>query len=759
MSYLGSIMKLDVLENLNKQQKRAVEHAKGPLLIIAGPGSGKTRVITHRIAHLVNSYDVKPWRIVAMTFTNKAAREMRSRLETLFPDEDDRQITAATFHSFCAMILRREADFLGLDQDYSIFDDTDQISVLKRVMDEIGIDPNQWNVRSIQSAISNAKSKLMNSSDFNSQKNSYFDEIVDRVFSRYQELLSQSNAVDFDDLLLHANQLFNSCPDILEKYQERFVHVMVDEFQDTNLAQYKIARQLSEKHNNLCVVGDPDQSIYSWRNADISNILSFKKDYPDAIEISLEQNYRSTKTILAAAQKVISPNQNRVEKDLWTQNEEGTPIIIAEAYDEYEEARITLNEIQNLIDTGMFEPSEIAIMFRVNAQSRVLEEACLKAGISYQLIGGIRFYQRQEVKDIVAYLRLLNNPDDDAGLARVINVPPRSIGQKTFKKLTGLANESGCSLWNQIKLLVTNPDESKYSEGFATRSINAMTVFYNMMKELREESTGLDLQNKIDLLVEGTGYRSYLEEMERGEERLQNLKELRESAGDFSNIEHEDELDPLTIFLERVSLISDVDQLKDQSNSITMITLHQAKGLEYKVVFIVGMEEGLLPHARSLENPDQMEEERRLCYVGLTRAHSRLYLMRAFRRGFRGNFAPSVPSRFLVDIPSELTLVTGSNVGGISDRSIENKSDRTGKPSATNNKIVKRQKMPPRSSTRTVRDTDLKAGDKVRHEVFGEGVVVVVKAIPSDFEVTVAFKDGLGIKKLLLQFAPIEKMN
>ena len=755
-------MELNLLENLNENQKLAVEHTKGPLLIIAGPGSGKTRVITHRIAHLIDYCDVKPWQIVAMTFTNKAAKEMKNRLETLFSGEEQYKINASTFHSFCAMLLRREANFLNLNQDYSIFDDTDQISILKRVMDEVGIDPNQWKVRSIQSAISNAKSKLMTASDFRTQKNSYFEEIVDRVFTRYEELVSQSNAVDFDDLIMKTNILFQKHPEVLEKYQSRYVHVMVDEFQDTNLAQYQIARQLAGQHKNLCVVGDPDQSIYSWRNADITNILSFKKDFPGAAEISLEQNYRSTKTILAAAQKVISPNQNRVDKDLWTQNEEGSPIIIAEAYDEFEEARITLNEIQNLIDTGICRPNEIAIMFRVNAQSRVLEEACLKSGVSYQLIGGTRFYQRQEVKDIVAYLRLLNNFNDDASLARIINIPQRSIGKTTLSKLFEQASKAGCSLWNQIELVANQTNHDKSTSFLNTRSLNSVQIFYNLMKEIADESKDLDLQSKIDSVIERTGYRSYLQGMESGEERLLNINELRESSADFSSIEDEEGLDPLTIFLERVSLISDVDHLDDHANSITMITLHQAKGLEYKTVFIVGMEEGLLPHSRSFEHPEQMEEERRLCYVGLTRAHSRLYLMRAFRRGFRGNYEPSVPSRFLMDIPSKLTLNTGGNMNQQPSKNLKkvapvkkrSPSTETSSPYEGYKERIRQKKI-----NSSQKPNDFNAGDKVIHDVFGEGIVVDIKAIPSDFELTIAFKDGLGIKKLLLQLAPIKKLS
>ena len=401
-------------------------------------------------------------------------------------------------------------------------------------------------------------------------------------------------------------------------------------------------------------------------------------------------------------------------------------------------------------------------MFRVNAQSRVLEEACLKSGVSYQLIGGIRFYQRQEVKDIISYLRLLNNFNDDASLARIINVPQRSIGKTTLSKLSQQATADGCSLWKQIELVANQANHDKSTSLFNKRSLNSVQVFYDLMKEISDESKDLDLQSKIDLVIERTGYRDYLQNMEHGEERIQNLNELRESSADFSSIEDEEGLDPLTIFLERVSLISDVDHLDDHGNSITMITLHQAKGLEYKAVFIVGMEEGLLPHSRSLEHPEQMEEERRLCYVGLTRAHSRLYLMRAFRRGFRGNYEPSVPSRFLMDIPSKLTLNTGANITQRDSKAFKKTVTAPKRTSVTETKSPYeeyKERIRQKKINSSKKQNDYNAGDKVVHDVFGEGVVVDVKAIPSDFELTIAFKDGLGIKKLLLQLAPIKKLN
>jgi DNA helicase II / ATP-dependent DNA helicase PcrA len=788
---------------LNDRQRQAVEHVEGPLLIVAGPGSGKTRVITHRIAYLINTCGVNPYRIGAVTFTNKAAKEMRERLDELLGPKG-KGLTASTFHSFCAMILRREGEHIGLDRDYAIYDDADTIALLKRAMKEVDVDPKQWGVRAIQSAISGSKSQLMGAAEFGKKKDNYFDEIVFRIFQRYESLLTQSTAVDFDDILLKSHHLLTRVPEVAAKYQQRFVHFMVDEFQDTNIAQYAIARNIAAAHNNLCVVGDPDQSIYSWRNADLRNILSFKRDFKGSTEIALEQNYRSTKTILEAAQKVIKPNEQRVEKELWTENGDGLPIVIAEGYDEQEEARKVLKEVQALTKSEGYKPGDIAVMFRVNAQSRALEEGCLRYGIPYQLIGGLRFYQRQEIKDVVAYLRLLANPHDDVSLNRVINVPNRGIGQRTLDELTRMARDADTSLWEQIGQLASNKENGVESPvAIATRSATALIAFRDMMLSIAEAAKDVDLVKKIDLVMARTGYRAYAEGMEKGEERGQNLDELRSTARDFVNVEVEETedgeegLSPLTVFLESVSLVADTDSLEDRGDAITLITLHQAKGLEYPVVFMVGMEEGLLPHLRSLDDENQMEEERRLCYVGMTRAQRRLYLLRAFKRGFRGSFEPNAPSRFLNDIPTKLIVAQGTGA------KVRNKPAKTGEPErvgrdsrprtvvtrlserpergpgrspvrkrrvdATNGgpRISRTSRSGPMAAPRGVGPNaeaaagadNYRTGDKVRHVKFGEGVVVSVKATPSDIEVTVAFKDGHGIKRLLMSFAPLERVN
>ena len=763
-------MQTDVLKNLNDLQRKAAEHIEGPLLIVAGPGSGKTRVITHRIAYLVETCGLSPRRIAAVTFTNKAAREMRLRLSGLLGQRAE-HLTASTFHSFCAMVLRRDGERIGLGSDFAIYDDADQIALLKRAMTETGVDPKNFGVRAIQSAISGAKSQLIDSFGFADKRDSYFDEIVHRVFERYDALLVQAMAVDFDDILLRTHRLLDKFPDVAEKYQQRYLHFLVDEFQDTNVAQYTIARQMAAGHNNLCVVGDPDQSIYSWRNADIRNILSFRRDFPDATEITLDQSYRSTKTILSAAQRVIRPASRVVDKRLWTENEKGPPVVVAEGYDEEEEAQKVLREVQALTRSGEHRPGDIAVMFRVNAQSRALEEACVRYGVPYQLIGGLRFYQRQEVKDVIAYLRLLANPDDDVSLARVVNVPHRGIGQRTLDELTRMSRDAGTSMWSQIQSLDREKEQGAVAASIASRPAKALVSFREMMISIADEAGDLDLVGKIDLLVQRTGYRRYAEGLERGEERVENLDELRSSARDFLYVEDEEiegGLSPLTVFLESVSLVSDTDDLEDRGDAITLITLHQAKGLEFPVVFMVGMEEGLLPHSRSMEDEDQMEEERRLCYVGLTRAQRRLYLMRAFRRGFRGSYGPNVPSRFLADIPADLLVPEGTSGPKVRDRpgrpAAGGMPERRQAVMAGRGERIQRSQVRRASAARSdgnagSKADQLRTGDKVRHSKFGEGVVVAVKAIPSDVQVTVAFKDGHGVKQLLMSFAPLEKLG
>jgi DNA helicase-2/ATP-dependent DNA helicase PcrA len=724
---------MDVLADLNPAQKEAVEAIEGPVLILAGPGSGKTRVITHRIAYLVRVCGVNPRRIMAVTFTNKAAREMEARLNQLV-SASVKDLTIGTFHAICARILRIEGKAIDINTQFVIYDDDDQISLLKRSLQELNLDPNQYAPRAVQSAISSAKSQMLTPADYLLHGRSYFEEVVHRVYERYDKLLAESSALDFDDLLMKTVQLFRQNPDILERYQSRYLHLQVDEFQDTNLVQYELMKQLAARHRNICVVGDPDQSIYSWRSADLRNILNFEKDYPDAKVILLEQNYRSTKLILEAASYVISANRQRKQKELWTDNEPGVPLAVIETYTEMEEAQFVVSEIDKLVSQGEAGPGDCAVMYRTNAQSRALEEAFIRYGMPYKLVAGTRFYERREVKDIIAYLRLVQNPYDSVSLLRIINVPARGIGQRSLDELVQWSRSQDVPEYRGLQMLANATDKDT-DLPFNPRTVKTLTGFAVMLEELVEKSRELNLLDLFDAVVRGSGYRQYLAGLVDGEDRWENILELRGVAEEYR------ELPPregLTAFLEGVALVSDVDDLEEKMDTVTLITLHQAKGLEFPVVFIVGMEDGILPHFRSIDDPEQLEEERRLCYVGITRAQRRVYLVRAFRRRFMGSSTVNQPSRFFQDIPSRL-LNDGGNWEG-EDRQME-------VPATT----WSHEGEPAYDAP------ELKPGDHVMHGQFGEGVVVSCQLVKHDAEVVVAF-DGAGVKRLLLSFARLEKM-
>jgi len=737
---------MNALDELNQRQSEAVKAVDGPLLILAGPGSGKTRVITQRIAHLVRDKGVAPHSIVAVTFTNKAAREMRERLfgkndqDTSAPllarwRSVQHEFTVATFHAFCASILRREGSHISLDKAFVIYDQEDQLSVLARAMEAVEVDPKRFSPRSILSAISAAKSKLIDAQTFAAGRSGPMEEIVYKVYQRYEDLLQRNNAVDFDDLLLKTYAIFRDNAAVLDKYQSRYEHILIDEFQDTNIAQYAIARQIAAKYRNICVVGDPDQSIYSWRNADIRNILSFQRDYPDAGLVTLEENYRSTETILEAAHGVISANRKRMDKPLVTQNQRGKPVLIGEAFNPEEEAQQVLREIQRLKREEGHSLGDCAVMYRVNAQSRAMEEGCLRYGIAYKLIGGLRFYQRKEVKDVVAYLRAIHNPYDEVSLSRVINVPPRGIGQRTVERLTQIARDSDIPLYSAMQLAVDRDNEALAGQTLDNRASQSVARFLRIINSLMEEGENLGVAELIDAVVDHIGYRSFLmEDGEHGHERWENVQELRSTALRFQDIDPEDRLSE---FLQGVTLVSDVDTLEEDQDSITLITLHQAKGLEFPLVFLVGLEEGLLPHIRSFDDPEQMEEERRLFYVGMTRAKERLYITWAFRRGFRGNGGANMPSRFLSDIPQKLVSPMGQPERRVSSLA---------RP------LYERSTLPAEEMT----SMPLKAGERVQHPKFGEGIVVSCVASGQDHQVTVAFKGESGIKKLLLGYAGLE---
>ena len=770
-------MDTNFLDELNIAQKKAVENTDGPVLIVAGPGSGKTRVITSRIAYLIQRQGVNPYNIAAVTFTNKAASEMKDRLSSML-GSDAARVTASTFHSFCSMVLRREGAAVGLDRDFVIFDDDDQIDTIKKAMKDLDIDPKSFAPRNILSRISNSKSQLIDYEQFVKQKGNYYDEVVGRVFENYENTLSQSNAADFDDLLMKTHDLFLNNPSVLENYQNRFNYLMVDEFQDTNIAQYGIAKQIAGTHRNLCVVGDPDQSIYSWRNADIRNILSFRDDFPEADLIPLEENYRSTQTILEGARELISANKERVEKNLWTRNDKGNLITVVEGYNEDEEAHLVLKEIVRILDSGKHSQKDIAVMYRVNAQSRTFEMACQKYRIPYQIVGGIKFYQRKEIKDITAYLRTLLNPNDSISLARIINMPTRGLGQRTINEITRIARVNNLSMFEVIEKL-TDPDSETETLGIqlSKRALNSLEQFRDLITSLRSKIDN-DLINLIDSVVQQTGYHKYLQnDQEQGEERLENIQEYMNSAREYAHMENRE---GLTTFLESVALVSDIDDLDDSEESITLITLHQAKGLEFPAVFIVGMEEGILPHRRAIEtgDPSELEEERRLCYVGMTRAQSLLYMMRAFRRGFRGGLEPSAPSRFLSEIPRNLIHMPGSDDQGTENSTARkqkssqpnpgknikhSKTMRTQNTVTSNNRIVKPKS--PTSRKRVVNKiappiptSSYSAGEKVLHGTFGEGIVMNCEASGDDLQVTVAFKSDAGVKKLLASLAKLTKL-
>ncbi|MDN4186682.1 MAG: UvrD-helicase domain-containing protein [Dehalococcoides mccartyi] len=735
----------DILTGLNPAQKQAVEAVEGPVLILAGPGSGKTRVITHRIAYLIKVVGINPHRIMAVTFTNKAAREMETRLNLLAPSAAGR-LTMGTFHAICARILRQDGLPLGVPADFVIYDDDDQQSLIKQAMAELELDPKRYPPASIRNAISQAKSQLVLPAYYFEKGRSYFEEVVGRVYELYEKRLKQNKALDFDDLLLKVVQLFKQHPEVLSRYQERYLHVMVDEFQDTNLVQYELVKMLSAKYKNICVVGDPDQSIYSWRSADLRNVFNFETDNPGAKVILLEQNYRSTKNILEAASCVIAPNSGRKPISLWTENESGQPIAVVETFNEQEEAQFVVSEIEKLTRYEKFSPGDIAILYRTNAQSRALEEAFIRYGMPYRLVSGTRFYQRREVKDIVAYLRLLQNPQDSVSLQRVINIPTRGIGAKTLSDLGQFAREQDISLYES---LVNLSDENAPKSPIPSRGLKPLTDFGLLLKSLITDAQNLSLLNLLDRLLEGINYREFLFASEDGEERWDNILELRTVAQQYQEIAPPE---GLSAFLESVALVSDLDSLEEGVSAVTLITLHQAKGLEYPVVFMVGMEEGVLPHSRSFDDPAQMQEERRLCYVGVTRARKRLYLVRAFRRSLMGQSNVNEPSRYLKDIPQSITK-------GREKQPLSGQHTAASAASPVIKQHLQSAGMPVKSASPPApKLLELEAGDRVLHPQFGEGIVTSINRVKNDAEVMISFH-SVGMKRLMLSFARLTKLE
>ena len=755
-------METNSFDGLNEAQRAAVMAVPGPVLVLAGPGSGKTRVLTYRIAYLIEVLKIPPWEILAVTFTNKAAREMRQRVETLLGAQP-RGLSMGTFHATCVRILRRETDnLLHYGRDFVIFDTADQLQVVKQALKDLNLDEKRFPANKMLHNISNAKNELVTPEQY--AASNYVSEVTRRVYQQYQALLWANNAMDFDDLLMNAVQLFEERPDILQKYQTRFQHILVDEFQDTNTTQYTLLRLLAAQHSNLFVVGDSDQSIYKWRGADFRNIQRFREQFPEAQQILLEENYRSTQIILDVAKAVIRPNPNRVHKELFTRRTGGVLAVIHEAYNEYEEADYVLDKITELMLQG-YSGGEMAVMYRTNAQSRVLEESFLRHGLPYRVVGATEFYKRREVKDVLAYLRLVHNPADSVSFSRVINVPPRGIGTKTREELLQWA---AVNEWQPGEALLRLRHDPDLPHTFSGRALSALQKFGELLEAWIRLSDSVPVSDLMDVILEQTAYREYLDDgTSEGEERWDNIMELRNAA-------IEDEGNTLTDFLEQVALVSETDNLEDAAGATTLLTLHAAKGLEFPIVFLTGLEDGLLPHSRSLDDGEELAEERRLLYVGITRAKDHLFLSHAFRRSFYGDSSVSVPSRFLGDIPPELTEGSSLSV---------RRRDSIGRASSWPERNTRREgrrapsvwgpgqtlqgergpakRMPlPREEVQELGDHSpaelrYRTGQRVRHARFGEGTVIESKTTGSDEEVTVAFA-GEGIKRLAASFARLE---
>jgi DNA helicase-2/ATP-dependent DNA helicase PcrA len=731
---------MDLLSDLNPQQRQSVEAPDGPVLVLAGPGSGKTRVLTHRVAHLVQARGIAPRNIMAVTFTNKAAREMRDRLEKLLGVSAAKELTLGTFHAICARFLRREAPHVGLSREFAIYDDDDQLALVKQIVKALNLDDKKYRPTTLQNKISQAKSELITPELF--QPQTYNDEITLRVYERYQQLLRENNALDFDDLLMQVVILFDQNPAVLRHYQNRYEHILVDEFQDTNTAQYALIKQLAGTRRNVFCVGDEDQSIYRWRGADFRNVQRFREHNPDARVVLLEENYRSTQTILDAAQQVITRNVHRTPKKLFTQLGKGVPITFHESYNEDDEAQYVVDTIAQMVAKGPAQARDFAVMYRTNAQSRAVEDAFIRAGMPYRLVGATRFYARREIKDVLAYLHLIHNPHDAVALMRIINVPSRGIGNKTLAALEAVTREEGQSPYQVLKELGARKGKETgnvLAAQLTPRATQALTEFVTMLDGWIARRDKLDVGKLLDRVVTESGYGRYVNDgTEEGRERWENVQELRGVAADYTHAlgEH-----PLTAFLEDVSLVSDTDTRDDSADAPTLMTLHSAKGLEFPIVLIVGMEEGVLPHSRSFDDPESMEEERRLCYVGMTRAKKRLFLSYAFRRTVWGDSDVREPSRFLADIPRH--LIEGA----------------LPKPGASAARATRWEPTPPLASRKPKsRELQFQVGQRVRHAKFGEGVVIESRADGSDEEITVAFKKS-GIKHLLASFANLEKLS
>lgn len=743
-------MTVDCTYGLNPQQAEAVINTEGPMLIMAGAGSGKTKVLTWRVANLLQK-GVRPYRILAITFTNKAAAEMRERVNNMSgPAAKD--VWLFTFHAFCARFLRMEIDKLpGYGGNFAIYDTADSQNLIKQILKEMNLDDKRFQPSGILSRISNAKNALQDAAAFARQAGDFYEQKVADIYSRYEQKLQLNNALDFDDLLMLSIKLLQENKEVREKYQDRFDYLLVDEYQDTNHAQYLLTKFLAAKHRNICVVGDADQSIYGWRGADIQNILDFEKDYPDAKVIKLEQNYRSTQIILDAANAVIENNTGRKPKNLWTENKSGADIIYFQAVDERDEARFVIEQLQNLQRTENKKLGDMAILYRTNTQSRIFEEMLIKSGISYNMVGGLKFYERKEIKDIIAYLRVIFNPADSLSLLRIINVPKRGIGDASLGKIQAYAAANNVSLFEAVS-------NAAAIDGLSSRFVSKLDDLAGIIFELMNLANEAPVEDLIDRVLRDTGY---LEELEnertpQAQSRIDNLHELISVAQEFAASEEENNLEN---FLAHVALVSDIDDTELGEDAITLMTLHSSKGLEFPVVFLVGMEEGLFPHARTLMDETEIEEERRLCYVGITRAKEKLFLSSTKMRTIYGNTVTYPPSRFLQEIPARLvkTIKRQERFSALENfkQVSEKYSTRPQKPASTFNPHSFMPQKPAAAAGGT--GTRFNTGDRVSHSKWGEGMVVSVKDSPDGQEVKVAFA-GAGVRSLLTKYAVLKKL-
>ena len=731
-----------LLGSLNPVQREAVLHADGPVLIVAGAGSGKTRALTHRIAYLIREQHVSPYAILAITFTNKAAREMADRVETLLGERVARGMWILTFHSACARILRREHDHLGLPSAFTIYDEGDTERLITAVLEDLNIDNKRFPPRAMAAAIGRAKDRVLSAAEFVGAAGNFYEQTIAKVYQGYEEHKRAAGALDFDDLIAETVRLFREHPEVLEHYQERFHYLLIDEYQDTNRAQYELANQLAAKYRNICVVGDADQGVYSWRGATIQNLLDFERDYPDAAVFLMEQNYRSSQNILAVANALIEHNVQRKPKSLWTETAGGELAVRCRADNEHEEALFVAEETHRLIEEEGHRYSDVAVFYRTNAQSRVLEDVFMRAGLPYRVVGGVRFYQRREIRDVLAYLRLLVNPQDVVSARRVINSPKRGIGDQTVAGLEGFAVTEGVPFLEACR-------RAEEIDTLGPRAKGAVFGFVQVMDRLAEAlEEGAGPQRMVDIAATESGYLLELE-AERTVEAEGRIENIRELGGVAAEYESRFPDEGLAGFLEQVALVSEQDEYDEESGTVTLMTLHNAKGLEFPVVFIIGMEDGVFPHYRSMGDSAELEEERRLAYVGITRAQERLYLCHAWSRTLFGASSFNPPSRFLSEIPSELLReIEGEEEGGavIGGGAIGGGAISGG--ARIREAVVTARREP----------IQISAGDTVVHDKWGEGVVLSVSGSGSDAEATVIFEDA-GQKRLLLAYAPLKKVG